>query len=45
MTLVMVVWPLLWALFRLARWSLDRRRAREWARGWERVAPRWMRTY
>jgi hypothetical protein len=44
LTAVMLAWPLLWGLFRLARIPLDRRRARDWAREWEQVAPRWKRT-
>jgi hypothetical protein len=39
----MLVWPLLWGLFRLARRPLDRRRTEEWAREWEQVSPRWTR--
>jgi hypothetical protein len=39
-TMPMLVWPLLWGLFRLARLPLDRRRAQEWAREWEQVSPR-----
>ncbi|MEV0287055.1 MULTISPECIES: hypothetical protein [unclassified Kribbella] len=36
-------WLALWALVRLARIPLDRRRARDWASEWKSVAPRWMR--
>ncbi|WP_433158504.1 Rv1733c family protein [Kribbella sp. CA-247076] len=43
MTLPMLAWPLLWATFRLARRPLDRRRAEDWAREWERVSVRWTR--
>jgi len=44
LTAVMVAWPLLWALFRVARIPLDRRRSRDWAQEWKQVAPRWKRT-
>jgi len=43
-TVPMVVWPLLWGLFRIARRILGRRRADGWEREWEQVAPRWTRT-
>lgn len=36
-------WLLLWAVVRLARVPLDRRRAREWENEWLAVAPRWLR--
>jgi hypothetical protein len=39
--LLMVAWPVLWGLYRLTRLSLDRRRAQDWTREWEQVAPRW----
>ncbi|ONI75716.1 hypothetical protein BWI15_07760 [Kribbella sp. ALI-6-A] len=42
--LLMVAWPLLWGGYRLARLSLDRRRAQEWEREWELVSPRWTRS-
>jgi hypothetical protein len=42
--LLMVAWPLLWGAYRLARRSLDRRRAQEWEREWEQVSPRWTRS-
>jgi hypothetical protein len=36
-------WLLLWGLFRLARFPLDRRRFREWTAEWQTTAPRWQR--
>lgn len=42
--LLMVAWPLLWGGYRLARLSLDRRRAQEWEREWKLVSPRWTRS-
>jgi hypothetical protein len=42
-TVPMFAWPLLFALFRLVRRPLDRRRTQDWAREWEQVAPRWTR--
>lgn len=42
-TVPVLAWPLLFALFRGARRSLERRRAEEWAREWELVSPRWTR--
>ncbi|GAB2574391.1 hypothetical protein [Kribbella endophytica] len=38
---LIVAWPLLWGLYRLTRLYLDRRRAQDWTREWEQVAPRW----
>ena len=43
LTLPFVAWPLLLALFLLARRPLERRRAEQWAREWEQVSPRWTR--
>ena len=43
MTLPMLAWPLLFALFRLARRPLNRARTDAWAREWEQVSPRWTR--
>ncbi|TCN35022.1 hypothetical protein EV644_11743 [Kribbella orskensis] len=43
-TMLMLAWPFLWGLFRLARLLLDRRRAQDWGREWEQVSPRWTRT-
>lgn len=40
-TMASLAWSLLYALFRLTRRSLDRRRAALWAREWEDVARRW----
>lgn len=40
-TLVMLIWPSLCGLVWLGRRSLDRRRAEDWEREWERVSPRW----
>jgi hypothetical protein len=42
-TMPMLAWPLLLALFQFARRPLDRHRAEEWAREWEQVSPRWTR--
>src|SRR4051794_16639127 len=43
LTIPFVAWPMLLALFLLARRPLDRRRAEQWAREWEQVSPRWTR--
>jgi hypothetical protein len=42
--LLTLAWPLSWGGYRLARLSLDRRRAQEWEREWEEVSPRWTRS-
>lgn len=41
--LLMLVWMIAWGLYRLARLSLDRRRAEAWTVEWEQVASRWTR--
>lgn len=41
LTFLMLGWPLLWGLFRLARIPLDRRRAAELDREWAETSPRW----
>ncbi|MEU4195134.1 hypothetical protein AB0E69_24760 [Kribbella sp. NPDC026611] len=41
LTLPMLAWPMLWALFRLARRRLDRHRLDAWATEWRQVSPRW----
>lgn len=38
---LMLGWPLLWGLFRLASVPLDRRRSADWEREWAATAPRW----
>jgi hypothetical protein len=43
LSLPVLVWPLLFGLFRLARRPLDRRRTQSWADEWELVAPLWTR--
>jgi hypothetical protein len=44
LTAVMLGWPSLWGLFRLARIPLDRKRARDWEREWAEISPRWKRS-
>ncbi|MFI5694629.1 hypothetical protein ACIA58_22440 [Kribbella sp. NPDC051586] len=41
LTLPMLAWPTIFALFCLARRPLDRRRADAWARDWKQTSPRW----
>jgi hypothetical protein len=43
LVLPLLVWPLLFVLFRFVRRPLDTRRALAWAREWEQVAARWTR--
>ncbi|MER7251172.1 hypothetical protein [Kribbella sp. NPDC000426] len=41
LTLPLLAWPAIFLAFRLARRSLDRYRADQWAREWRKVSPRW----
>jgi len=38
---MLLAWPLLIVVFRLARRPLDRHRAEIWAREWREISPRW----